>query len=191
MIARADRVVMDVGTGDGRGVLARAATEPSTLVIGVDASAATMAESSRRADRRGPRNTLFLAAGVEALPSSALASRADLVTVVFPCGSLLRGVVGLDEAALRGIVSVARPGGRLEVLASVMPSDGVPGLEQLDEAQRQTIEAAWLGAGLALTAMRAATAAELEASGSSWARRLGREHSVWRLEGIARHAHDG
>jgi tRNA G46 methylase TrmB len=30
-------VVVDIGTGDGRAVLARAATEPATLVIGIDA----------------------------------------------------------------------------------------------------------------------------------------------------------
>jgi len=54
-----------------------------------------MAEASRRADRRGPSNALFLAAGVETLPASPLTGSADLVTVMFPWGSLLRGVLGL------------------------------------------------------------------------------------------------
>ena len=86
LIARSDRVVVDLGTGDGRAVLRRAAAEPSALVIGIDAAASAMAEASRRADRRGPTNALFLAAGVEALSASPLAGRADLVTVTVPVG---------------------------------------------------------------------------------------------------------
>jgi 16S rRNA (adenine(1408)-N(1))-methyltransferase len=42
-----------VGTGDGRFVLALARARPDTLVIGLDAVAAGMAEASRRAARRG------------------------------------------------------------------------------------------------------------------------------------------
>ena len=42
-----------MGTGDGRFVLALARARPDTLVIGLDAVAAGMAEASRRAARRG------------------------------------------------------------------------------------------------------------------------------------------
>ena len=45
-------MAIDLGTGDGRFVLAAAAARPDTLVIGLDASAAGMAESSRRAAGR-------------------------------------------------------------------------------------------------------------------------------------------
>ena len=177
-------MIVDIGTGDGRAVLARAAAEPATLVIGVDAAAASMAESSRRADRRGPRNALYLAAGVEALASSRLAGTADLVTVTLPWGSLLRGVLGLDEAALGGIVATAKPGGRLEVLASVVPSDGIVGLECLDDAAASAVAEAWRAAGLRLVGMRPATRADMESAGSSWARRLGPDRPVWRLDGV-------
>jgi 16S rRNA (adenine(1408)-N(1))-methyltransferase len=142
-----------------------------------------MTESSRRADRRGPRNALFLAAGVETLPASPLAGTADLVTVTFPWGSLLRGLIGLDVEALCGVASMARPGTRIEVLLSIIPADGIPGIERLDASCRPAIAAAWANVGLELTAMREATAAELRATASSWARRLGAERPVWRLEG--------
>jgi 16S rRNA (adenine(1408)-N(1))-methyltransferase len=173
---------MDLGTGDGRAVLARAMAEPHSLVIGVDAVASAMAESSRRADRRGPANAMFLAAGVEALPDGPLAGVADLVTVTFPWGSLLRGVVGLDAAALAGVAAALRPGGRLEVLASVVASDVLDGLPCLGETAAPRIADAWACAGLDLIEMRPATAAELGAARSSWARRLG-DRPVWRLEG--------
>ena len=140
---------------------------------------------------------MFLAEGAERLAVSPLAGRADLLTVTFPWGSLLRGLVGLDPAALAGAAALLRPGGRLEVLASVVPSDRVPGLECLDDGAATAIRAAWRAAGLELTSMRPAKPAEIVASGSSWAGRLqaarrgargagsrGAEpRPVWRLDG--------
>jgi 16S rRNA (adenine(1408)-N(1))-methyltransferase len=179
-------VVVDLGTGDGRVVIRRAAAEPTALVIGVDAAAAAMAETSRRADRRGPGNALFLASGVEGLGASPLAGRADLVTVLFPWGSLLRGALGLDDAALSGIASLVMPGGRVEVLASVVPSDRVAGLDRLEEPGGAAIRDAWRAARLELTSCRRASPDEIAASGSTWARRLradGDTRPVWLLEG--------
>jgi 16S rRNA (adenine(1408)-N(1))-methyltransferase len=62
-------VALDLGTGDGRHVLALARARPDTLVIGVDANAAGMAEASRRAARRGTLpNALFAVAAAEHPP---------------------------------------------------------------------------------------------------------------------------
>ena len=176
-------MVVDAGTGDGRAVLERAAAEPAALVIGLDAAATAMAESSRRADRRGSCNALFLAGGVETVATSPLAGRADLVTVRFPWGSLLRGALGLDGVALDGLAALLAPTGRLEILVSVVPSDRVDGLDCLDAAAEPVIRRAWRAAGIELVAMRPATSEEVAASRSAWARRLGGDRPVWRLEG--------
>ena len=62
-------MAIDLGTGDGRFVLAAAAARPDTLVIGLDADAAAMAEASRRAARRGAvSNALFAVAAAEHPP---------------------------------------------------------------------------------------------------------------------------
>jgi 16S rRNA (adenine(1408)-N(1))-methyltransferase len=62
-------VAIDLGTGDGRHVLAAAAASPDTLVVGVDANAAGMAEASRRAARRSALpNALFAVAAAEHPP---------------------------------------------------------------------------------------------------------------------------
>ena len=178
-------MVADIGTGDGRAVLARAAAEPASLVLGIDAAARAMAEASRRASRRGPANAMFLASGAEALSDTILAGRMDLVTVTFPWGSLLRGVLGLDAQALAGVAALVGPGGRIEVLVSVVASDGVDGITTLDFGWEPRICRAWAGAGLDLDSMRPATSAEIAASRSSWARRLqsdGTSRPVWRLE---------
>lgn len=179
-------MIVDVGTGDGRAVLDRALDEPTALVVGVDASGASMATASRRADRRGPRNALFFAEGAERLADSPLAGQADVLTVTFPWGSLLRGVVGLDDAALAGIAAVLRPGGGIRVLASVVPSDGVVGMDCLDASWETAIRAAWQAAGLELTAFLPATGAIVARSRSTWARRLlagGDTRPVWQLDG--------
>jgi 16S rRNA (adenine(1408)-N(1))-methyltransferase len=171
-------------------VIARASREPGSLVIGVDAAAAAMAEASRRADRARMTNALFLAAGAASLGASPLTGRADLVTVAFPWGSLLRAVVGLDASTLRGVAAVLRPGGGLEVLASVVPADGVAGLPTLTLAAEAAIGDAWAAAGLRLESMAPASPAQVAGSGSTWARRLlaGRGDSptarpIWRLIG--------
>ena len=178
-------MVADLGTGDGRAVLARARAEPRSLVLGVDAAAAAMNETSRRASRRGPPNVLFLAAGAESLAGTVLAGTVDLVTVTFPWGSLLRGVLGLDAAALAGVAALVAPGGRVEVLASVVPLDGVEGIASLDATCEPEIRRAWSPLGFHLVSMRPATTADIAASGSSWARRLRATRDarvVWRLE---------
>ena len=54
------------------------------------------------------------------------------MTVQFPWGSLLRGVLGLDEPVMRGIAALLGPEGHLTSLVSIVPADGVPGYETLD-----------------------------------------------------------
>lgn len=157
---------MDIGTGDGRAVLARAAAEPRSLVLGVDAAAAGMSESSRRAQRGRVGNAVFLVAGAESLARSPLAGVAALVTVTMPWASLLRGVLGADPVVLAGVASVVAPGGRVEVLLSAEPRDGFT----LPPEAR--IRDAWADAGLFLDMLRPAGDGEILASGSTWARRL-------------------
>ncbi|MGZ8514658.1 MAG: hypothetical protein ACXW4H_05575 [Candidatus Limnocylindrales bacterium] len=191
-MTRADRVVIDLGTGDGRAVLARAAAEPGTFVIGIDANAGAMAESSRRAARgRGSQrlaNAWFAVESAEALPGP-LANVASTLTVVMPWGSLLRGVFGLDDAVLRGVASIVAPQGRVEVLTSVSRWDAVEGLASLDRDAEAGITSAWAAVGFELVSMRPVTLHDHQQARSSWARRLG-DRRVWRIE-LARRLQPG
>jgi 16S rRNA (adenine(1408)-N(1))-methyltransferase len=173
-------VALDLGTGDGRAVLASAAARPDTLVIGLDASAAAMTDSSRRAARRGALpNALFAVASAERPPLSGIARE---ITVHFPWASLLRGVLGADDAVLSGVAMLAAPGATVTALVSVVPRDGVPPLPPED-----VLAAAYGRAGLRLLEARPATADEVAASGSSWAKRLraGSERPVTLLKSVA------
>ena len=144
-----------------------------------------MAEASRRAVRRGPANAIFLAAGAAELAGTPLAGRMDLMTITFPWGSLLGGVLGLEPAVLVGLAALVASGGRVEVLASVGRSDRIHGVAALDAGWEPAIRCAWADVGLDLVSMRRATSAEIAASRSSWAQRLDPARgtrTVWRLD---------
>jgi 16S rRNA (adenine(1408)-N(1))-methyltransferase len=157
-------------------VLAAAAAEPDRLVVGVDASAAAMAEASRRAagrpGRGGLANALFLVAAAEALPAG-LDGLADLVTVHFPWGSLLRGLLAADPAVLGGLVRVLRPGATLSLLVSATDRDRGAGVAPIRAPDLAALAGAYGRHGLELTRVGPATAADVAASRSTWGRRLG------------------
>ena len=157
-------------------MLAAAAREPDTLFVGVDANAAAMADSSRRVwrGRAALPNALFAVAAAER-PPEALHGRAESLTVNFPWGSLLRGLLGENEAVLAGVATLMAPGGEARILLSVVARDGMPPVPP-----RDALRLAYTAHRLDLFEMREATPEEVTASGSSWAKRLraGRERPV-------------
>lgn len=169
-------MTIDVGTGDGRAVLAAACREPTSLALGIDASAAAMAEASRRAARPtrkgGLDNVRFVLASAESLPPE-LAGRAALVTVLFPWGSLLRGCVGLDAAIAGGVAGLVAPGGVLELVLAPAPRDRLAGVPAGEGPVIEAATRAFSPQGLQVIIARSATPTEIAATGSSWARRLG------------------
>jgi 16S rRNA (adenine(1408)-N(1))-methyltransferase len=180
--------VVDLGTGDGRAVLGRARRDPDALVIGIDASAGAMAESSLRAARPvrkgGLPNALFVVAAAERPPEELIGIAAE-VTILMPWGSLLRGALALDDAcaAATGIAALVAPGGGVRTLLSIDPRDQLS-LPGLDGSSAGDLAARWLDHGLTMTAFAPADVAMVAAAGSSWARRLraGHERTAWQLE---------
>ena len=164
-------MTIDVGTGDGRAVLATAAAEPTSLVIGLDAAAASMAESSRRAARARLSNALFVVAAAESIPAE-LCAIAQRVSVRLPWGSLLRGCVGIDAAVTVGIASLVAPGGELDLLLAPIARDGLAGVPTEPGDVVRATAGAFGAFGFALIEGRAATSGELAASRSTWAKRL-------------------
>lgn len=173
-------MTIDVGTGDGRAVLATAAREPSTLVLGIDASATAMVEASRRAAgparKGGLNNARFVLAAAEAIPAE-LAGRAHLVTVLFPWGSLLRGCLGRDQAVAHGLAGLVAPGGILELLLAPAERDGLPGMPTTTAEIVADAERTFDAEDFEIVTARHASPAEVAATGSSWARRLGAARS--------------
>jgi 16S rRNA (adenine(1408)-N(1))-methyltransferase len=169
-------VTIDVGTGDGRAVIAVAAREPTTLALGLDANAAAMAEASQRAARAAQKgglpNAAFILAAAES-PPVALKAMAGLVTIRFPWGSLLRGVVGADAAVAAGVAALVAPSGVLELLLAPAGRDGLDGVPTSIERLAAGAGGAFRVHGFEVDEVRVPTTAEIALTGSTWARRLG------------------
>jgi 16S rRNA (adenine(1408)-N(1))-methyltransferase len=157
-------------------VLATAAAQPDRLVVGVDANAAAMMTASRRAAARPARgglpNALFVMAAAEALPAE-LDGVADLVTVHFPWGSLLRGLLDADPATMTSLTRVLRPGATLALLVSSTVRDRGAGVPPIQAGTLHALAEAYATWGLAVTHMRPATSADVADAHSSWGKRLG------------------
>ena len=157
-------------------MLATAAACPDRLVIGVDADAGSMIEASRRAARATRRgglpNALFVVASADALPAE-LDGRADALTVHFPWGSLLRGLLDAEPSILAGMARATRPGATVTLLLSVTERDRSIGPVTLDERTFAALAPRYAVHGLLLSEARPATFEEVTHSHSSWAKRLG------------------
>lgn len=180
--AGADRVIVDVGTGDARTAYRLAKAQPDRLVIGVDPAWQRMTPTSVRASRKpakgGAPNLLLVNAAIETVPDD-LHGIADEVLVLMPWGKLLRGVVHGDADVCTGLRSVARAGATLEItVGTSIWRDPVPleirDLPELTPGYVDTVLADRLaGCGWQVTGAEVISGAEMDRISSSWARRLG------------------
>jgi 16S rRNA (adenine(1408)-N(1))-methyltransferase len=159
-----DAVHIDVGTGDGRFVQHVAQTCPNCLVVGIDACRENLREVSRRA----PANALFVIANAQALPVE-LYGLAAQVTINFPWGSLLEGLLANDPALLTGLATAARPDAGLEVrLNGGALTEAGWSLEDGADRIREVLAAN----GFAVRPPIALAARELRSCPTTWAKRL-------------------
>ena len=162
---------MDVGAGDGGYVLHRARTEPTTFAIALDASPDALSDGAWRAKRSRLENAAFLVEGVERISMSGeLACLADEVTVHFPWGSLLRGLVEGSSSVVGSIAGLMKVGAELRVLMSAVDRDGY---EELTPALIASRSGTYAEHGLRLVEAEWASSAIVRESRSAWAKRLG------------------
>jgi 16S rRNA (adenine(1408)-N(1))-methyltransferase len=173
---------VDLGTGDGRFVLAHAAEHPDRFVRGVDAVAEPMQDASRRAARPAGRgglpNARFVVASLDALPAE-LDGVADLVTVHFPWGSLRAAAAGHDPDATARLVRLLAPGGRLELLIADGERDAAAPIDP------ERVVDVYRTLGVEAGEVRPATVRDAVDANSSWGKRLLRHpsagRSAWRF----------
>ena len=175
-----EEVLLDVGTGDGKHVVHVARRRPDALVVGLDASADAMRKTSARAavrpDRGGLANALFLRGAAERLPEGLVG--VSEVHVLMPWGSLLRGVVGGDQAMLTTIGAACRPGATFLVALNLHawrpPVPEVGGSTEPDpESALRDLAPLYAAAGWTLDAAAYLDDAGIAALATSWTKRLG------------------
>ena len=158
-------VLIDIGTGDGRYVLHVARTRPNWFALGVDACR----ENLRKASRKVPPNALYVIANALGLPRE-LDAMASKVTINFPWGTLLTGLLDGEPMLLEGLLAIARPGAALEIRLNAealreagytLESGGIRVGQALDDGGFEVVgDLLWLDAR------------ELRRCQTTWAKRL-------------------
>lgn len=147
-----------------------------------------MIEASRRATRKaGLPNALFVVAAAESLPPE-LHGFADEVTIHFPWGSLLRGLLRADPGIVEGLLAITRPGAMVTILLSVTDRDRLDGFQALDGSEIEEVCARLARLGLRPVEARPASPQDIEAAHSSWSKRLsaGSSRGSWLLRLVRR-----
>lgn len=176
------RVVVDVGTGDGRFAYAHAGTRPDSFVVGVDAIAERLDELSAKAARKpakgGRANVLFVRASVEGPPAE-LVGVADEVHVLLPWGALLVGTMLAEPAVMAGLVALAKPAGaeltvvfNAEVWEDSTPHHMVDLPAVTVDYVEQTLRPAYREFGIELTDVHEMDPAQVKAMPTTWAKKL-------------------
>jgi methyltransferase family protein len=104
------RIVLDLGTGDGRYARTLAGAHTNWFVIGVDACRENLREHSQAK----LQNLLFVIASAQELPRE-LNGLVSHVTINFPWGSLLESLLAGDSKLVHGLKTVSREGASLDL----------------------------------------------------------------------------
>jgi 16S rRNA (adenine(1408)-N(1))-methyltransferase len=172
-IAGYKNVLLDLGTGDGRFVHRTAGKYPDRFVIGLDACR----ENLREGSRAQPANALFVIASAQALPFE-LSGLCTGISINFPWGSLLRGLLDSDSALLDGLARVARPNADVTIRLNggALAEAGW----DAEAGAWQVHDSLWAG-GLRVQAPALMDQAALRACPTTWAKRLafGRDPRGW------------
>jgi 16S rRNA (adenine(1408)-N(1))-methyltransferase len=174
------RLVLDIGTGDGKHVLAQARRQPDALLVGLDANPDAMRAASARAAgkpaRGGVPNALFVWAAVEQLPPEI--AEVDEVHILMPWGSLLRALVQPNLAVLRAVARMCAPGAPFLITLNLhawrppVPEVGTHP-EPTPESARGELAPALAAAGWRLESADYLGEQEITDLATSWTKRLG------------------
>ena len=104
------RVLLDLGTGDGRYVRFLAEQHPDWFIIGVD----SCRENLHLSSRLDLPNALFIIASAQELPKE-LIGLVSHVTINFPWGSLLKSLLAGDAALMKGLSSIVQKNSHIDM----------------------------------------------------------------------------
>jgi trans-aconitate methyltransferase len=157
-------IALDLGTGDGRFVCHMAARHPDRFFIGMD----TCRENLRSRSQQQLSNALFIIASAHSLPAE-LNGRIASITINFPWGSLLTGLLSHDAELLAGLTRIAASGAALHVHIN---GDGMRSVGLNLEAGATQLVNILDETGWEFTALQQLDAATLRSLSSTWAKRL-------------------
>lgn len=178
--ARYQHLHVDLGTGDGRFAVHLARTRPGLGVIGID----TCLDHLHGSPRRLPVNVRFAQLDARDVWIGE-GVHATTVTVNFPYGSLLRGLVEGDPVLLERLDRILGPSGHLAIRVNERALIDT-GLDP-DGAERAIVRGLHL-LDASRVSSRPLAQAELRAFPSTWSKRLGygRPTAAFLIESVCR-----
>jgi 16S rRNA (adenine(1408)-N(1))-methyltransferase len=176
-LATHQRVILDLGTGDGKFAFHHARAFPGHFVIGLD----SCRENLRELSRIKLSNLLFIIASAQDLPRE-LNGLVTHITINFPWGSLLESLLNGDSKLMCGLESISRPSTCINVRLNggALAEAGAT----LKEGSRM-IHDNLFRAGWRVKAPTRMDACDLRRFPSTWAKRLafGRDPRAIQLSG--------
>jgi 16S rRNA (adenine(1408)-N(1))-methyltransferase len=158
------RIILDLGTGDGRYARTIAERKSNWFVIGLDSCRENLREHSRA---KVP-NLLFVIATAQQLPCE-LAGLISHITINFPWGSLLKSLLVSDSNLMCGLKYVSRAGASIDLCLN---GGALAEAGKTLEAGTDKIYYNLLGSGWQLEHPKMMDASALKQFPSTWAKRL-------------------
>jgi len=182
------KVVIDIGTGDGRFVYKKALENKDVFYIGIDPSQKQLKTFSKKGVRKKLKNILFIIGSIELLPPE-LKNTADKIYIIFPWGSLLKSVTKPNSKILTNIKSLLKNGGEIEIVFGYDETLEPIETERLDlpSFTRDYLENILIPefkrSGFELKYIKEIKAEEMKNLESTWAKKLSftKDRSVYRL----------
>jgi len=131
MCGKYEKVILDLGTGDGRFVFKNALKNKSTLYIGLDPAEKQIQIYSKKSNRRRLKNALYVIGSLENLPDE-LYSTVDKIFINLPWGTLLEKIVKSNEIYIEELSTILKKDGEIEIIFGYVPELEPSETERLD-----------------------------------------------------------
>jgi len=131
LVSNHNKIIVDLGTGDGRFVFKNASENPNNLYIGIDPSEKQLSIYSKETNKKRLANALFVVGSIELLPQE-LCGCADHLYINLPWGTLLESIVNPTKERIETLANLMKPKATLEITLGYQ-DDTEPGeIERLD-----------------------------------------------------------
>ncbi len=121
LINKYNKVVLDMGTGDGRFIYKQALNTPTTFFMGIDPSEKQLKVYSKEANKKKLENVLFVVGSIENLPEELNTVKFDELYINLPWGTLLENIVKPTEITLNKLFNLSKVSGKIYITFGYTP----------------------------------------------------------------------
>ncbi|MEZ6256020.1 MAG: class I SAM-dependent methyltransferase [Patescibacteria group bacterium] len=188
-----EKVVLDLGTGDGRYVYKNAKIAKDILWIGIDPSEKQLQEYSKKSLKEGLGNVLFVLSSLENIEKDfeGVSEFVDDLKVYLPWGSLLEHIIKATPTYLNNLRSLCKTDANFEVVLGYT-EEAEPtevdrlGLSEISEAYFEKIKPLYKECGWYIREITLVSKEILGELDTTWGKRLkfGANRPMYKLTGI-------